>query len=49
MEQEFIQNQEVFRPHELKDKEEREKMEELRGSPLAAKTRRVPRSQETRT
>ncbi|KAH8058852.1 hypothetical protein JL721_9420 [Aureococcus anophagefferens] len=35
MEQEFIQNQEVFKSHEEKDKEEREKMEELRGSPLA--------------
>ncbi|KAH8088653.1 hypothetical protein JL720_6602 [Aureococcus anophagefferens] len=33
MEQEFIQNQEVFKSHEEKDKEEREKMEELRGSP----------------
>ena len=35
MEQEYIRNQEVFKPHEQKDKEEREKMEELRGSPLA--------------
>lgn len=35
LEQEYIQNQEVFRPHEQKDKEEHEKMEELRGSPLA--------------
>ena len=35
MEQEFIQNQEVFKPHEEKDKEERDKMEEIRGSPLA--------------
>ena len=35
MEQEFIQNQEVFKPHEKKDQEEWEKMEELRGSPLA--------------
>ena len=35
MEEEFIKNQEVFRPHEEKDQEERDKMEELRGSPLA--------------
>uniref|UniRef100_A0A7S3JUF5 26S proteasome regulatory subunit 4 homolog n=1 Tax=Aureoumbra lagunensis TaxID=44058 RepID=A0A7S3JUF5_9STRA len=35
MEEEYIRNQEVFRPHEQKDKEEREKMEELRGLPLA--------------
>ena len=35
LEEEFIRNQEVFRPHEQKDQEEREKMEDLRGSPLA--------------
>jgi len=35
MEEEFIRNQEVFKPHEEKDQEERDKMEELRGSPLA--------------
>merc|ERR1712023_140204 len=35
MEEEFIRNQQVFKPQEEKDKEEREKMEELRGSPLA--------------
>jgi len=35
MEEEFIRNQEVFKPHEQKDQEERYKMEELRGSPLA--------------
>jgi len=35
MEEEFIRNQEVFKPHEEKDKEERAKMEDLRGSPLA--------------
>ncbi|KAJ1450214.1 26S proteasome ATPase regulatory subunit 4 [Pelagophyceae sp. CCMP2097] len=35
MEQEFIRNQEVFKPHELTDQEEHDKMEELRGSPLA--------------
>ena len=28
MEQEFIRNQEVFKPHEEKDKEERDKMED---------------------
>lgn len=35
LEGEFIRNQEVFRPHEEKDQEERAKVEELRGSPLA--------------
>jgi len=35
MEEEFIRNQEVFRPHEEKDKEERTKMEDLRGSPMS--------------
>ena len=34
MEQEFIRNHEVFKPHEEADQEEREKLEELRGSPL---------------
>ena len=34
MEQEFIRNHEVFKPHEERDQEEREKMEDLRGSPL---------------
>merc|ERR1719182_780415 len=33
--EEFIRNQEVFKPHEEKDKEERDKMEDIRGSPLA--------------
>jgi len=35
LEQEFIRNHEVFKPHEERDQEEREKLEELRGSPLA--------------
>jgi len=35
LEEEFIRNQEVFRPHEEKDQEERAKVEDLRGSPLA--------------
>jgi len=35
MEQEFIKNHEVFKPHEERDQEEREKMEELRGSPMS--------------
>jgi len=34
LEQEFIRNHEVFKPHEERDQEEREKLEELRGSPL---------------
>lgn len=34
MEEEFIRNHEVFKPHEERDQEEREKLEELRGSPL---------------
>ena len=34
MEAEFIRNHEVFKPHEERDQEEREKLEELRGSPL---------------
>ena len=35
LEEEFIRNHEVFKPHEERDQEEREKLEELRGSPLA--------------
>jgi len=35
LEAEFIRNHEVFKPHEERDQEEREKLEELRGSPLA--------------
>ena len=35
MEQEFITNQEVLKPKQEKDKEEREKVEELRGTPLS--------------
>jgi len=35
LEQEFIRNHEVFKPHEERDQEEREKLEELRGTPLA--------------
>ena len=35
MEEEFIRNQEVFKPAEEKDKEQREKMEELRGTPMS--------------
>merc|ERR1712087_955185 len=35
MEEEFIRNHEVFKPSEERDQEEREKLEELRGSPLA--------------
>lgn len=34
LEAEFIRNHEVFKPHEERDQEEREKLEELRGSPL---------------
>mmetsp|Transcript_19250 Transcript_19250/g.35936 ORF Transcript_19250/g.35936 Transcript_19250/m.35936 type:complete len:456 (-) Transcript_19250:270-1637(-) len=34
MEEEFIRNHEVFKPHEERDQEEREKLEELRGTPL---------------
>jgi 26S proteasome regulatory subunit T2 len=34
MEQEFIRNHEVFKPHEERDQEERDKLEELRGTPL---------------
>jgi 26S proteasome regulatory subunit T2 len=35
MEEEFIRNHEVFKPHEEHDQEEREKLEEIRGTPLA--------------
>jgi 26S proteasome regulatory subunit T2 len=35
MEQEFIQNQEILKPKQEKDKEEREKVDELRGTPLS--------------
>ncbi len=38
LEQEFIRNHEVFKPHQEHDQEEREKLEELRGSPLAVGT-----------
>ena len=35
MEQEFIKNHEVFKPHEERDQEEREKMEEVRADLLS--------------
>jgi ATP-dependent 26S proteasome regulatory subunit len=38
MEEEFIRNQEVFKPSEESDKAEREKMEDIRGSPLVVGT-----------
>ena len=38
MEQEFIRNHEVFKPREERDQEEREKLEELRGSPMGVGT-----------
>ena len=38
MEEEFISNHEVFKPHEERDQEEREKLEELRGTPLGVGT-----------
>jgi 26S proteasome regulatory subunit T2 len=38
MEAEFIRNHEVFKPHEERDQEEREKLDELRGSPLGVGT-----------
>jgi len=38
LEEEFIRNQEVFKPHEEKDEEEQKKLEELRGSPLSVGT-----------
>mmetsp|Transcript_41766 Transcript_41766/g.61321 ORF Transcript_41766/g.61321 Transcript_41766/m.61321 type:complete len:458 (-) Transcript_41766:113-1486(-) len=34
MEEEFIRNHEVFKPHQERDQEEFEKLEELRGTPL---------------
>mmetsp|Transcript_27725 Transcript_27725/g.77677 ORF Transcript_27725/g.77677 Transcript_27725/m.77677 type:complete len:456 (+) Transcript_27725:205-1572(+) len=34
LEEEFIRNHEVFKPSEERDQEEREKLDELRGSPL---------------
>jgi 26S proteasome regulatory subunit T2 len=38
LEQEFIRNHEVFKPREEHDQEEREKLEELRGTPLGVGT-----------
>jgi 26S proteasome regulatory subunit T2 len=38
LEEEFIRNHEVFKPHQEHDQEEREKLDELRGSPLAVGT-----------
>jgi len=38
MEEEFIKNQEVLKPHEEKDQEERTKVDELRGTPMAVGT-----------
>lgn len=38
LEEEFIRNHEVFKPHQEHDQEEREKLEELRGSPLSVGT-----------
>jgi len=38
LEQEFIQNQERLKPKEEKDQEQREKVEEIRGSPMAVGT-----------
>jgi len=38
LEQEFIRNQEIFKPSEEKNKEERTKMEDLRGSPMSVGT-----------
>lgn len=38
LEQEFIRNHEVFKPREERDQEEREKLEELRGSPMGVGT-----------
>lgn len=35
MEEEFIQNQEVLKPHEEKAQEERSKVDDLRGSPMS--------------
>jgi 26S proteasome regulatory subunit T2 len=38
LEEEFIRNHEVFKPHEEHDQLEREKLEELRGSPMSVGT-----------
>jgi len=38
LEEEFIRNHEVFKPHEERDQEEREKLDDLRGSPLGVGT-----------
>lgn len=38
LEQEFIQNQERLKPKEEKDQEQREKVEEIRGTPMAVGT-----------
>lgn len=38
LEEEFIRNHEVFKPHEERDQEEREKLDELRGTPLGVGT-----------
>lgn len=38
LEEEFIRNHEVFKPHQEHDQEEREKLDELRGSPLSVGT-----------
>lgn len=38
LEEEFIRNHEVFKPHEEHDQEEREKLEELRGNPMSVGT-----------
>ena len=39
IEEEFIRNQEVFKPKKEKDEEEREKVDDLRGSPMSIGTR----------
>jgi len=38
IEEEFIRNQEVFKPKKEKDQEEREKVDDLRGSPMSVGT-----------
>ncbi|KAL4161962.1 26S proteasome regulatory subunit 4 A [Phytophthora ramorum] len=38
MEQEFIQNQEVMKPKQEKDEEERSKVDDLRGTPMGVGT-----------
>ncbi|CAM9899518.1 unnamed protein product [Ectocarpus sp. 12 AP-2014] len=38
LEKEYIRNQEVFKPREEKDQEERQKVDDLRGSPLSVGT-----------